>query len=78
MGKDHTLFALAEGSVQFRETRGGRKVISVTPPAPRANKRRRPAVGALRADGTRRFRVLAGRWCTISPFRPFDGKAQGS
>jgi large subunit ribosomal protein L21 len=34
MGKDHTLFALAEGSVQFRETRGGRKVISVTPPAP--------------------------------------------
>jgi large subunit ribosomal protein L27 len=30
MGKDHTLFALAEGSVQFRETRGGRKVISVT------------------------------------------------
>ena len=31
MGKDHTLFALAEGSVKFRETRGGRKVISVTP-----------------------------------------------
>ena len=31
IGKDHTLFALAEGSVQFRSTRGGRKVISVTP-----------------------------------------------
>ena len=31
MGKDHTLFALAEGNVQFRATRGGRKVISVTP-----------------------------------------------
>jgi large subunit ribosomal protein L27 len=31
MGKDHTLFALSEGSVQFRATRGGRKVISVTP-----------------------------------------------
>ena len=31
MGKDHTLFALAEGNVQFRPTRGGRKVISVTP-----------------------------------------------
>ena len=31
MGKDHTLFALTEGSVKFRETRGGRKVISVTP-----------------------------------------------
>jgi large subunit ribosomal protein L27 len=36
MGKDHTLFALAEGNVQFRETRGGRKIISVTPPAPAA------------------------------------------
>ena len=34
MGKDHTLFALTQGSVQFRETRGGRKVISITPPAP--------------------------------------------
>ena len=33
MGKDHTLFALAEGSVEFRATRGGRKVISVTPSA---------------------------------------------
>jgi ribosomal protein L27 len=31
MGKDHTLFALTEGNVQFRETRGGRKVISVAP-----------------------------------------------
>ena len=31
MGKDHTLYALAEGSVQFRPTRGGRTVISVTP-----------------------------------------------
>ena len=33
MGKDHTLFALAEGNVEFRATRGGRKVISVTPTA---------------------------------------------
>ena len=31
MGKDHTLFALAEGNVSFRTTTGGRKVISVTP-----------------------------------------------
>ena len=31
MGKDHTLYALAEGNVQFRPTRGGRTVISVTP-----------------------------------------------
>ncbi len=31
MGKDHTLFALIEGNVQFRESRGGRKVISVAP-----------------------------------------------
>ena len=31
IGKDHTLFALAEGRVEFRPTRGGRKIISVVP-----------------------------------------------
>lgn len=33
IGKDHTLFALAEGKVEFRPTRGGRKIISVVPAA---------------------------------------------
>jgi large subunit ribosomal protein L27 len=29
IGKDHTLFALSEGVVEFRERAGGRKVVSV-------------------------------------------------
>ncbi len=31
MGVDHTLFAKAEGVVEFREKRGGRTYISVVP-----------------------------------------------
>jgi large subunit ribosomal protein L27 len=33
MGRDHTLFALNDGHVQFGKTRGGRAVVSVTPMA---------------------------------------------
>lgn len=29
IGKDHTLFALVEGAVNFRQGRGGRKFVSV-------------------------------------------------
>lgn len=29
IGKDHTLFALSEGAVNFRRGRGGRKFVSV-------------------------------------------------
>jgi large subunit ribosomal protein L27 len=32
MGKDFTIFAKAEGQVQFRKTTGGRTLISVVPP----------------------------------------------
>jgi large subunit ribosomal protein L27 len=31
MGRDHTIFALEEGHVQFRAGAGGRKFISVVP-----------------------------------------------
>ena len=31
MGRDHTIFALEEGQVQFRTGLGGRKFISVVP-----------------------------------------------
>jgi len=31
MGRDHTLFSLAEGHVEFRESTGGRTYISVKP-----------------------------------------------
>ena len=31
MGKDHTIFALVEGTVKFRTGRGGRKFVSVEP-----------------------------------------------
>ncbi|RDD61090.1 50S ribosomal protein L27 [Ferruginivarius sediminum] len=31
MGKDYTIFAKTEGTVQFRKTTGGRTVISVVP-----------------------------------------------
>ena len=32
MGKDHTLFAVAEGRVDFRSRKGGRMFVSVLPP----------------------------------------------
>jgi len=31
MGRDHTLFALTEGKVEFVTKRGGRQYVSVTP-----------------------------------------------
>ena len=31
MGKDHTLFALADGVVTFKKTRGNKSLVSVTP-----------------------------------------------
>ena len=31
MGKDHTLFALAEGQVAFRQKSGGRMFVNVVP-----------------------------------------------
>ena len=31
MGKDHTIFALVEGTVKFHTSRGGRKFVSVIP-----------------------------------------------
>jgi large subunit ribosomal protein L27 len=34
MGKDHTLFATADGRVEFKATRKGRTVISVVPMPP--------------------------------------------
>ena len=33
MGKDHTLFALEEGRVEFKRTRGDRQYVSVVPMA---------------------------------------------
>ena len=33
LGKDHTIFALVDGTVSFTRTRGDRPVISVTPQA---------------------------------------------
>ncbi|MGC6475174.1 MAG: 50S ribosomal protein L27 [Parvibaculales bacterium] len=33
MGKDHTIFALVEGKVQFGKARGNRTTVSVTPAA---------------------------------------------
>ncbi len=32
MGKDHTLFALSEGTVAYRARSGGRTFVSVVPP----------------------------------------------
>jgi large subunit ribosomal protein L27 len=32
IGKDHTLFAKAEGHIKFRKTVGGRTFVSVVPP----------------------------------------------
>jgi large subunit ribosomal protein L27 len=31
MGKDHTLFALVDGVVEFRKTRNDKSFVSVTP-----------------------------------------------
>ncbi|MGD2131833.1 MAG: 50S ribosomal protein L27 [Maricaulaceae bacterium] len=31
MGKDHTLFALTDGQVEFATKAGGRKIVSVAP-----------------------------------------------
>ena len=31
MGKDHTLFAKIPGTVEFRATKGGKKLVSVMP-----------------------------------------------
>ena len=31
IGRDHTLFALVEGKVEFTTKRGGKKFVSVTP-----------------------------------------------
>lgn len=36
MGKDHTIFAVAEGTVSFRKTRNDRTYVSVLPMAPAA------------------------------------------
>ncbi len=36
MGKDHTIFAVAEGTVEFRTTRNDRTYVSVLPQAPAA------------------------------------------
>lgn len=36
MGKDHTLFATAEGVVTFRTSKGGKQSVSVVPPVPEA------------------------------------------
>ncbi|MEM6947380.1 MAG: 50S ribosomal protein L27, partial [Pseudomonadota bacterium] len=36
IGKDHTLFALVEGHVQFRRKSGNRQFVSVIPAAPPA------------------------------------------
>lgn len=33
IGKDHTIFAVVEGSVSFSEKKGGRTVVSVLPAA---------------------------------------------
>lgn len=34
IGKDHTIYALAEGNVEFKTKRGGRTYVSVSPMAP--------------------------------------------
>jgi large subunit ribosomal protein L27 len=33
MGKDHTLFALVDGTVEFRKTREDKRIISIVPAA---------------------------------------------
>ena len=34
IGKDHTIYAVAEGNVEFKTKRGGRTYVSVAPSAP--------------------------------------------
>jgi large subunit ribosomal protein L27 len=34
IGKDHTIFALSDGVVEFRTSTGGRQYVSVVQPAP--------------------------------------------
>ena len=34
MGKDHTIFALVDGTVTFRAAAGGRQYVSVVAPSP--------------------------------------------
>jgi large subunit ribosomal protein L27 len=34
MGKDHTIFAMADGVVEFRATTGDRQYVSVVTPSP--------------------------------------------
>ena len=34
MGKDHTIFATADGVVEFRASAGGRQYVSVVTPSP--------------------------------------------
>lgn len=36
LGKDHTIFALVAGTVQFRKGKGGRSFVSVIPAGPDA------------------------------------------
>ena len=36
IGRDHTLFALTEGAVQFHTTTGGRTYVSILPGPPEA------------------------------------------
>ncbi len=31
LGRDHTLFALTSGMVEFKKTRGGRSVVNIVP-----------------------------------------------
>ena len=33
IGKDHTIFAISDGKVEFTRKRGGRTYVSVVPPA---------------------------------------------
>ena len=37
MGRDHTIFAVAEGAVQFKSGHRGRTFVSVIPMNPKAN-----------------------------------------
>ncbi len=38
MGKDHTLFALRDGIVEFRKRKNNRSYVSVMPPQPQEEK----------------------------------------
>ena len=62
LGRDHTLFAMAEGAVVFHTTTGGRTYISVAPC------RRRPPNRPSRAA----FIEGKGEWPTFPLFRARD------